>query len=248
MYQWTHIELCRQQQNGPKKECVQNMVQGDLETIESDNISTCTLTESFASAKTKLISLELATDNTVATTETNAQRNEIEPINLDAEQMNKIPDELIHNVPSTIDCDDHLKTVELQNDCDNSLRKIYVETSTQTENIVEPTQKEKEPALRNASPPPPPPPPPPFLFNTPSTKTTNDINDKSNAPDTSITSQPNNQSIVPSAPSTTILSSASSFCAPPPPPMNGIPGPPPLPLPTGNMWFKSDSKKFIFSL
>ena len=245
MYQWTHIKLKRQHENEPKKDDVQNLLRFDSE-FESEKMSTLKLIsngqeDSFASVKTKLLSHELAA-------ETNAQPNGIDSTISDAQHDQMEP---VQNFSSKIDCADHLENVELESDCDNKLKKIYVEISTQTEDVVEPThKKEKLPeplklVIPLAAPPPPPPPPPPpaspFIFIAQPTKTTNDTTiDKPILPDTPTSSHPSNQSVT--TQSTTILSSASSFCVPPPPPMNGIPGPPPLPLPTGNMWFKSDSK------
>lgn len=246
MYQWTHIELCRQQQNGPKKDCVPNKLRDSYETFECENDSTQKLTsngheELFSSVKAKLLSSELATANGL----TNTQQTNIDSIRSDTESKNKFQEELVQDVRTEID---HLKNV----DCDNSLRKVYIESTTQTEDLPQSTDKEDKSSSAltivipspSLPPPPPPPPPPPSPFMLTGCASMNNI--KSIVPDVPPTaSQPNNQSIGHSTSSTTILSSASSFCPPPPPPMNGIPGPPPLPLPTGNMWFKSDSKFFF---
>lgn len=133
--------------------------------------------------------------------------------------------------------------------CDSSTRKTFIETSTQTEDIVKAVPLKKSP--ETVSPPPPPPPPPPFGFNSPLNTTSNDkfIPNEISIQQTSQSQQishNNSQNVPP----TTILSSASSFCSPPPPPLNGIPGPPPLPLPTEDMWFKTESEqklKFYFT-
>lgn len=248
MYQWTHIDLKRQQKSEPKRDGVQNLY-GFNSEFENEKMNTLISNgqeDSFASVKTKLLSHELAA-------ETNAQPNGIDSINSDAQHEHKDQMESLGNVSSKIDCADHLENVELKSDCDNKLKKIYAEISTQTDDIVDSThKKEKAPEplklmIPLAAPPPPPPPPPPlppaspFIFPAQPTKTTNYTTiDKPILPDTPTSSHSSNQSVT--AQSATILSSASSFCVPPPPPMNGIPGPPPLPLPTGNMWFKSDSK------
>lgn len=257
MYQWTHIELCRQQQNGPKKDCVPNKLRDGLETFEYENDSTQKLTsngheESFSSVKAKLLSNELATENE----STNTQQTNIDSIQIDSESKNKFQEEFVQDVRTEID---HLKNV----DCDNSIRRVYVESATQTDDLTQSTSKEEKssedkPPSSSAAllsaipspsvpPPPPPPPPPPSPFILTGCASMN--NTKSIDQDVPTTaSQPSNQSIGHSTSNTTILSSASSFCPPPPPPMNGIHGPPPLPLPTGNMWFKSDSKFFTVSI
>lgn len=145
------------------------------------------------------------------------------------------------------------------NDQENCDSKVYRTFSTQTEQILlaEDNEKnvqkieDKQPSISIPVPPappgppappaPPPPPMPNFLMGSMAPKTV-PIPVSSSAPVDSV--QTNKCSNPPTIPlnSSAILSNASSFCIPPPPPMNGIPGPPPLPLPSGNMWFKSDSK------
>lgn len=136
-----------------------------------------------------------------------------------------------------------------QIDCDSKLDKVFVESSTQTE-IVDLRSDEQNaskvplPDIDSSSSkipqPPPPPPLPPFAFQ----KT-----EKEAVPENSSTQSaaPSNNLNTSSAPNVTVLSNASSFCLPPAPPVNGIPGPPPLPLPpNGNLWFKSDSTNCYF--
>lgn len=242
MYQWTHIELSRQQSNGPKKEHIHSTQQCDqrMNKCENDS-STILLTsnghgESFASMKNKLFSHELA--DVLTKSEDIAQQNNIESVNSEHEE----------NVQKKNYDEDHqLENGQIKKhnciDCDNSLRKVFVETTTQTEDILASTVEEKKPCESSSLIPSPPPPPPMPLFLVNLNKTTNEkIIASDTSSDHTITAQASNQSIIQNAQPATILSSASSFCAPPPPPMNGIPGPPPLPLPTGNMWFKSDSK------
>lgn len=245
MYQWTHIELSRQQQNGPKKECMENLQkQNDKEFSEyQSNSTTMTVTsngceESFAFIRNKLYSSEANGKFELAGGET---------ITVDDGQNttnSRVVEDCVNKegFQSTIaDKNGHFKNDQLiQRNCDSKMGKNFVETSTQTENNLELAPLKKSPATLSAAPtmlapPPPPPPPPPFIFiNSP---VENSVNDKSSA-----TSHQISHNTSQNVPPTTILSSASSFCIPPPPPINGIPGPPPLPLPTGNMWFKSDSK------
>lgn len=247
MYQWTHIELSRQQQNGPKKECMENLQkQNDKEFSEYEsNSTTMTVTsngceESFAFIKNKLYSSEVNGKFEFAAGET---------ITVDDGHMEDCVNK--ESFQSTIaDKNGHSKYDQfIQRNCDSKIVRSFVETSTQTENNLESVPLKKSPATLSAAPsmltpPPPPPPPPPLPFIFTNSPDDNTVNDKSSANESSLqqTSHQISHNTSQNVPATTILSSASSFCIPPPPPINGIPGPPPLPLPTGNMWFKSDSK------
>lgn len=253
MYQWTHIELARLQQNGPKIEYVQKIEKPcNHGKNQYENDSTMTLTsdksgDSFASIKSELLSSELTTKTANAGIENDTQMNQIDA-SLSSHTEHCV-DQDVKNVLNGFH--NRLENGQgLQSDCDSSLRKTLVETSTQTEDMSEADCKEKRsPETFCAPPPPPPPPPPPFptsegylLRPPPSFSTSNVLvkssNDQTPIAETLSTSHQNSQINT----SSTILSSASSFCPPPPPMngMNGVPGPPPLPLPT--MWFKSDSK------
>lgn len=251
MYQWTHIELSRQQQNGPKKECMENLQkQNDKEFSEYEsNSTTMTVTsngceESFAFIKNKLYSSEVNGKFEFAGGETITVDDGQNTTRIVEDDVNK------EGFQSTIaDKNGHLKNDQLiQRNCDSTIGKSFVETSTQTENNLESAPLKKSSATLSAAPttltaPPPPPPPPPLPFIFINSPVDNSVNDKSSANEqTSHQTMNCSHNTSQNVPPTTILSSASSFCIPPPPPINGIPGPPPLPLPTGNMWFKSDSK------
>lgn len=237
IYQWTHMELSRQQFNEEKK--------GHLHSVQTKHDHNGTITpdsngheETFSSIKSKLFLHELNGEKLFINSENYSQQNQNRSdINMEME-----------NIQEEINVRDHqLENGQKDNqncvDCDNSLRKVFVEKTTQTEDIVEVAIQEKRPCEYSSVIPTPPPPPPLPLFITKLNETTNE---KLTAPECSsaitVTPHISNQSVTQNAQPATILSSASSFCAPPPPPMNGIPGPPPLPLPTGNIWFKSDSK------
>lgn len=244
MYQWTHVELARQQINGPKKECVQVQCERD-ETNKSENDTMDTLTsneqgESFASVKKDLLSQLVIDDSLSMNGENTAQHNK---------KSSKTEDQTKHDVHVQADLIYENSQSNSQIDCDIKLGKVFVENFTQTE-IVDSHSDEQNPpkvplsVIDSSSSstipqtiPPPPPPPPPF----PTTA------NKENVPETSsthLTALPPNNLNTNSAANVTVLSNASSFCLPPALP--GIPGPPPLPLPPGNLWFKSDSKRYYF--
>lgn len=243
MYQWTHIEQSRQQQNGPKKEFTERSETHTFQEINKENnckiltMASNGCEDSFASVKNKLLSNEL---NGIIESNSHQNPNEM--------NLRDVVDCVKDGIEPMLIIDESHNLENGKINCDSSLAKKFIETSTQTEETIDLASLNQSLAtLNGAAPPPPPPPPPPlpfFIFNSPASSSTS--NDKFIPTDTAsqqMSASPqishnNSQNVPP----TTILSSASSFCIPPPPPMNGIPGPPPLPLPTGSMWFKSDSK------
>lgn len=257
MYQWTHIELARHQPNGngPKTdndEKVQKHSDQD-DSIYNTNDSTVIVAseergESFATVKNRLLSCESAATNSNSDTEDQIEPNQIENGEMRPGSVEETQD-FVDGIDGRLENDEHL-----QQNCDN-VDKIFVEMSTQTDDTILTEFKEKKPDDSQSRPPPPPPPLPPppsplppsplIYIDPPSDVTDNSIVEKPAVVATAtveqipVTPQQNNSQINISS---TKLSSASSFCPPPPPPMNGVPGPPPLPLPTGNLWFKSDSK------
>lgn len=272
MYQWTHIELSRNQLNvngnGPKTDH-EEKVQKQSDPAENNNDDENKTVifaseepiqnerdESFATVKNNLLLCDSAMKISNSDTENQIEPNQIDPLNsIQNGEMKHGSDEEAQN------CNDvtngHPKNDEsLKQDCDKveiSFVELstFVEISTQTEETMLADLKEKKSEdTKTCMPPPPPPLPPPpsplpsICIVPPSDDVTDNksINEKPVTIATEqipVTPQQNNSQInIPS----TKLSSASSFCPPPPPPMNGMPGPPPLPLPTGNMWFKSDSK------
>lgn len=258
MYQWTHIELSRQQQNRPKKEFIQSaqmQINQETNNFESNNTltvasngctnwtSTCIAEkydgceDTFATIKNKLFSCEVNGKIELSDAEISKLQS-----NNGSDTGNGVKHDDVQIMIA--DKNDQLENGQLvQGVCDSNTKKIFIETSTQTEDSIEAVPLKKSPETVS-TPPPPPPPPPPFGFNSPLNNTSNDkfIPNEISIQQTSASQQisHNNSQNVPLA---TILSSASSFCKPPPPPLNGIPGPPPLPLPTEDMWFKSDSEQ-----
>lgn len=106
--------------------------------------------------------------------------------------------------------------------------KIYLESSTQTDDITTEASPERHiqkvqkmmTCTPTLTPPPPPPMPSPLFHNSNEVKEeSNPVVEKkqSNLPVPETVPQTHNQSVINT--STTILSSASSFCSPPPPPM-----------------------------
>lgn len=257
MYQWTHADSIRPQLNGPKTEynqstytkCDQAIHNKENACDQNSEINSDECRESFVSIKNKLLSCELTTNSEISDNKNSSQHNQTSFSTNDPKQ--KTDDSVEVNDVSQ---NHSMKNGQiLPNGCDKS-KKLFVDTSTQTD-VSEEMRCEKKllalspsldapprpppPPPFSEMPPPPPPPPPIAIFNNSLTTTTS--NDK--AVESVTTQQQTSQNNV----SSTILSSASSFCVPPPPPMNGVPGPPPLPLPSGNMWFKSDSESFFFS-
>lgn len=263
MYQWTHVELARHQPNGngPKIDHDEK-VQEHLDPTEpnhndnKENIASeaeqqttnvcIERDESFATVKNKLLSTENRIDPLQST-----ENGEV--------RQNGLVEEVQNGINGHLENDEHLK----QN-CDYKVEtsivdiSTFVEMSTQTDDIplVDLKEEKKNVEMKTCMPPPPPPlPPPPSPLpsiciippiDTPDGKSVDDapvvIAAAPSEPIPATPQQNTNQINI----SSTKLSSASSFCPPPPPPMNGVPGPPPLPLPTGNMWFKSDSKFSTF--
>lgn len=245
--------MSRLQQYGPKIENVQNLHrQFDQDEGKYENNSTMTVTsdrcgELFASIKSKVLSCELEAN--LNDNENNIETNQVNwmhPLEKDTESQDlQICNTNFHH---------HLE-IDTKRDCDSSLPKRFLESSTQTEDIelkYEKQSPETLVAISAASLPPKclapkplhvpaPPPPPPPLPQALTPLTMSKVSEKSVVNQTSLAlpvSHQNTSSINSSA----ILSSASSFCPPPPPPMMP-PGPPPLPLPSEERWwFKSDSK------
>lgn len=263
MYQWTHIELARNQPNGngPKTDYDDEKVQkqSDQEESNYDNNNSTVIVaseergESFATVKNQLLLCESTTKISKSDTENHPETEQKQIENGETQHGS------VEESQNCIDgMDGHLKNEEsLQQNCDN-VDKIFVEISTQTDNehtLADIKEKKKSEDSQTRPPPPPPPLPPPpsplpSICIVPSNEATDEsVNEKpavtANTPASAdqipVTPQQNSQINI----SSTKLSSASSFCPPPPPPMNGVPGPPPLPLPTGNLWFKSDSKYSI---
>lgn len=251
MYHWTHIELARHQPNGhgPKTdsdEIPQN--QSDNEEFYNDSNNSTVIVasqergESFATVKHKLLLCETAT-------KTSGPETGVKNENQQSNQNGDTQDGSVET--AQIDSDvlnGHRKNNEnSQQNCDR-IDKVFVEISTQTDDTMEKMfkeQKSTDSQARPAPPPPPPPPPPLPQISLPSITISDETNKPTNekpiaTEQAPVTPQQTNSQINISS---TKLSSASSFCPPPPPPMNGVPGPPPLPLPSGNsIWFQSDSK------
>lgn len=271
MYQWTHIELARHQPivngNGPKTDHEEKVHKQSDPVNNDDDVNKTVIFsseepiqnergESFATVKNNLLLCESTTKIKNSDTETQIEPNQIDPLNsIQNGEMKPGSDEETQNCNDGTN--DHPKNDEsLKQDCDKveiSLVELstFVEISTQTDETMLVDLKEKKSEdIKPCMPPPPPPLPPPpsplpsICIVPPSddatdNKSTNEKPAIIAAEQIPVTPQQNNSQINISS---TKLSSASSFCPPPPPPMNGMPGPPPLPLPTGNMWFKSDSK------
>lgn len=263
MYHWTHIELARHQSNGngPKTdydERVANQKQSDNEQCLNDNSSRTVIVrseergESFATMKNKLLLCEtkISTTETAVENEDQVESNSISTLH--ATENGEVQRGLAEEAQIGSDMLNGYQKIDdnLQQNCD-MVDKAFVETSTQTDDDamekIFKLQKSEDLKASLAPPPPPPPPPPPSpipstLVAAESDESNNPTNDKPTivTEQPPVTPQQNNSPNINI--SSTKLSSASSFCPPPPPPMNGVPGPPPLPLPTGNIWFQSDSK------
>lgn len=257
MYRWTHTELARLQPNGngngPKTDDDEKVQkQSDQDDADSTVIMASEERgESFTTVKNKLLLCETATKISNSDTENDSEPNQIAPDDPIENGEKRLGSETENGGDGT---NGHLKNGEsLKQDCDKVEISIvepstFAEISTQTDDTMLSELNEKKSEVVTMSMPPPPPPPPPPPSPLPSicvVPPASDETDNSSVNETPvveqmpITPQQNNSQINISS---TKLSSASSFCPPPPPPMNGVPGPPPLPLPTGNMWFKSDSK------
>lgn len=273
MYQWTHVELARHQPNGngPKIDHDEKLREhlDPAESNHNDKDETVIIRseergESFATVKNNLLLCESAPEISNSDTENQTKPNKIDPPQ--AAENGEMPQnglvEVAQNGSNGInghpENDEHLKQ-----DCDSKMetpiveQSTFVEMATQTDEIVLVDLKEKKSEeIKSCSPPPPPPPLPPpsplplICIVPPSDAVDGKSLNESPVVITAAATEP-----IPATPqqntsqiniSSTKLSTASSFCPPPPPPMNGVPGPPPLPLPTGNMWFKSDSKFSLF--
>lgn len=272
MYQWTHVELARHQSNGngPKIDHDEKVQEyhDPAELNHNDEHETVMIAseergESFATVKNKLLLCEVAPKISHSDPENATKLNGSDLKTESGEIQQNGSVEVAENGSNGINGhaqnDEHLKE-----DCDKKVEipivetSTFVEVSTQTDDIadapVDLIEKKIEQIKACLPPPPPPPPPPPspvplICIVPPSDETDGKSENENSVVVTDATEQ------IPATPqqnssqiniSSTKLSSASSFCPPPPPPMNGVPGPPPLPLPTGNMWFKSDSKLSTF--
>lgn len=244
MYQWTHNELTRFQPNGngPKTDSDERwQIQSDQEELNCDNNNDTMIvtSESFATVKNKLLQCE-------STMKISNSATQFDPfMSMDSLEVAHICSDKLNN---------HMENDEnVQQNCDNNVGKMFVETSTQTDDTTLMVSKKVNLEDVQTRPPPPPPPPPPLSSLLPATAICvvpppcdavdaidGPMNNEKliNAEKSAVASPQNNNQIHISS---TRLSCASSFCAPPPPPP---PGPPPLPLPTGNLWFKCDSKFF----
>lgn len=260
--------------NGPKIEHDEK-VQEHLDTAEpnhNDKNETAIVAseergESFATVKNKLLLCESTPKISNSDTENQTKPNEIDApkaIENGAVRQNGSVEDAQNESSSGINGD--LRTDEhLKQDCDYKVEtsivelSTFVEIATQTDDIalVDLKEEKKSEEIKTCLPPPPPPLPPPpsplpsICIVPPSDTPDGKSVDESPAVIAAVTEPvpvtPQQNSSQTINISSTKLSSASSFCPPPPPPMNGVPGPPPLPLPTGNMWFKSDSE-FIISI
>lgn len=262
MYHWTHIELARHQSNGngPKTdydERVANQKQSDNEQCLNDNSSRTVIVrseergESFATMKNKLLLCEtkISTTETAVENEDQVESNSISTLH--ATENGEVQRGLAEEAQIGSDMLNGYQKIDdnLQQNCD-MVDKAFVETSTQTDDDamekIFKLQKSEDLKASLAPPPPPPPPPPSPIPSTLVAAESDESNNPTNDKPTVVTEQPPVTPQQNNSPniniSSTKLSSASSFCPPPPPPMNGVPGPPPLPLPTGNIWFQSDSK------
>lgn len=257
MYQWTHTSRLQPNGNGPKTDYDEKVqIQSDHEESNYYNNNSTVIVvsqergETFATVKNKLLLCEtIATKTSSSDTENQAESNQTCSLNpIENGELQHCPVEEAQIGGDEMD--GHLKNDEnLQQDCD-MVDKKFVEISTQTDDTKLDILKDKQAEDLQTRPAPPPPPmpsplapplPPSICIVSPSDATDNkSINEKPIITESlPVTSHQTNSQINISS---TKLSSASSFCPPPPPPMNGVPGPPPLPLPTGNIWFKSDSK------
>lgn len=259
MYHWTHVEKARLQPNGngPKTDYDEIAQKPSVrEESNGDNHNGTVIVaskergESFATVKNQVLLCETTapTRTSNSDTETHVESNQISSHN--SMHNGTLANGSVEEAQNRSDAlNGHQKGDDNSQQVCDMVDKAFVEISTQTDDdtIAKICDKKQSEDLQICSPAPPPPPPPPPPSSLPSIciAPAADAADKSidekpiHAEQCPVTPQQNNsQNNIPS----TKLSSASSFCPPPPPPMNGVPGPPPLPLPTGNMWFKSDSK------
>lgn len=237
MYQWTHND---DHENRPKKSINHIYQNGDNNKNHNEN------DKSLKAIKSKLLACDSITS---FYTELKSAINEIED-HANENELHRNCGPLI-----SLDCVDHedirinteCRTCRTnQTSCDIKSEQSFVDKDTQTENSIE---TKVQPAATI-----PIPPPMPNFFTSPiPTITINQTVEKENVPvqiktPMSVPPPPPPMPMFSNGNSPpTILSSASSFCPPPPPPMpmNGIP--PPLPMPSGNAWFKSESKLKIQS-